>query len=97
MTFPLIGKLQRTDHNKYDAEDDDDMVQSSGNRPCWDHHNNDAENLTPCSETLARRPLLEMDDDDDDDDFVVDETTMMILMTMMMLVIRERLPAITWV
>ena len=50
----------------------------SSNRPCWDHHNNDAENLTPCSETLARRPLLEMDDDGDDEGFVVVVTTIMI-------------------
>ena len=27
--------------------------------------------MTPCSETLARRPLLEMDDDGDDEGFVV--------------------------
>ena len=59
-------------------DDDDDLVQRSGNRPCWDHHNNDAENLTPCSETLARRALLEMDDDGDDEGFVVAVTTIMI-------------------
>ena len=54
----------RAGHNNDDDDDDadDDLLQSSGNRPSWDHHNNDAENLTPCSETLARRPLLEMDD-----------------------------------
>ena len=59
-------------------DDDADLMQRSGNRPCWDHHNNDAENLTPCSETLARRPLLEMDDDGDDEGFVVAVTTIMI-------------------
>ena len=28
MTFPLIGKLQRTDHNNDDAEGDDDLVRA---------------------------------------------------------------------